>query len=193
MPKLQSSQIGDGPNKWVYTSADAKATVVAAAAGLFLSSSTAQAAAPKNSMTPAFTSVTCKIALAILLAVGPVFVVLALFKGTRGLFAGWLKALVMLALTPLFAVLGGAIAFGTIHTDPRVGARWVGWFCLVFFGLCGMLAIRDPSRAAVRFALMASEGSQSVMGRPPAGRKDRERYARMTVTLFMRGLEIAPA
>ena len=52
----------------------------------------------------------------------------------------------------------------------------------------GVLAIGDPSRAAVRFALMASEGSQSVMGHPPAGRKARERYARMTVALFMRGL-----
>ena len=53
--------------------------------------------------------VTARIALALLLAVGPIFVVLALFEGTRGLFTGWLKALVMLALAPLFAVLGGSI------------------------------------------------------------------------------------
>ena len=53
--------------------------------------------------------VTAKIALAILLALGPVFVVMALFNGTRGLFAGWLKGVVMLALAPLFAVLGGTI------------------------------------------------------------------------------------
>ncbi|OYX07145.1 MAG: type VI secretion protein, partial [Sphingomonadales bacterium 32-68-7] len=52
---------------------------------------------------------TCKIALAILLAVGPIFVVLALFQGTRGLFTGWLKGVVMLAITPLFAVLGGSL------------------------------------------------------------------------------------
>lgn len=52
---------------------------------------------------------TCKIALAILLALGPVFVVLALFGGTRGLFTGWLKGVVMLAITPLFAVLGGSL------------------------------------------------------------------------------------
>lgn len=51
--------------------------------------------------------VTSKIALAVLLAVGPIFVVMALFGGTRGLFAGWVRALVMLALTPLFVVLGG--------------------------------------------------------------------------------------
>ncbi|BDI61751.1 type IV secretion system protein [Qipengyuania nanhaisediminis] len=53
--------------------------------------------------------VTARIGLALLLAVGPVFVVLALFNGTRGLFAGWLKGLVMLALAPLFAVVGGSI------------------------------------------------------------------------------------
>ena len=52
---------------------------------------------------------TTKIALAILLALGPVFVVMALFPGTRGLFTGWLKGVVMLALAPLFAVLGGSL------------------------------------------------------------------------------------
>jgi type IV secretion system protein VirB6 len=52
---------------------------------------------------------TSKIALALLVAIGPAFVVMALFNGTRGLFTGWLKGLVMLALVPLFAVLGGTI------------------------------------------------------------------------------------
>jgi type IV secretion system protein VirB6 len=53
--------------------------------------------------------VTARIALAVLLATGPVFVVLALFSGTRGLFAGWLRGLVMVALTPLFVVVGGGM------------------------------------------------------------------------------------
>ena len=53
--------------------------------------------------------VTARIGLALLLAVGPIFVVLALFNGTRGLFVGWLKGLVMLGLAPLFAVVGGSI------------------------------------------------------------------------------------
>ena len=52
---------------------------------------------------------TCKIALAVLMALGPVFIVMALFGGTRGLFVGWLKGAVMLAITPLFAVLGGSM------------------------------------------------------------------------------------
>ncbi len=53
--------------------------------------------------------VTARIALALLVALGPIFVVMALFNGTRGLFTGWLKGVVMLALTPLLAVLGGSI------------------------------------------------------------------------------------
>ncbi len=55
--------------------------------------------------------VTAKVALAALLALGPVFIVLSLFRGTRGLFEGWLKAVVSFALVPLFTVLigGGAL------------------------------------------------------------------------------------
>ncbi|MCB5426025.1 type IV secretion system protein [Altererythrobacter sp. CC-YST694] len=53
--------------------------------------------------------VTARIALAVLMAVGPVFVVLALFPATRGLFAGWLRGWVMMAIAPLFAVVGGTM------------------------------------------------------------------------------------
>ncbi len=53
--------------------------------------------------------VTARIGLALLVALGPIFVVMALFNGTRGLFVGWLKGVVMLSLAPLFAVLGGSI------------------------------------------------------------------------------------
>ena len=52
---------------------------------------------------------TSKIALLLLIALGPIFVVMALFNSTRGLFVGWLKGLVFLGLTPLFAILGGTI------------------------------------------------------------------------------------
>ncbi|WP_369815371.1 type IV secretion system protein [Erythrobacter sp. AP23] len=53
--------------------------------------------------------VTTKIALGVLIALGPLFVVMALFNGTRGLFTGWVKGLTMCALAPLFAVLGGSV------------------------------------------------------------------------------------
>ncbi len=52
---------------------------------------------------------TTKIALAILMGIGPIFILMALFDGTRGLFVGWLKGVVMMAITPLFAVLGGSL------------------------------------------------------------------------------------
>lgn len=52
---------------------------------------------------------TARIALAVLLALGPIFVVLGLFGATRGLTAGWLRGLVLTALTPLFVVAGGSL------------------------------------------------------------------------------------
>ncbi|KLE34661.1 type IV secretion system protein [Aurantiacibacter luteus] len=52
---------------------------------------------------------TTKIALAILMGLGPLFILAALFKPTRGLFTGWLKGVVLMALAPLFAVLGGSL------------------------------------------------------------------------------------
>lgn len=55
-----------------------------------------------------------RIALAALLAVGPVFIVLALFRGSHGLFVGWLKGAVMFALVPLFTVLIGGAALAML-------------------------------------------------------------------------------
>lgn len=53
--------------------------------------------------------VTARIALAVLIALGPIFVVMALFNGTRGIFVGWLRGVLLLALAPLFAVIGGSL------------------------------------------------------------------------------------
>lgn len=64
--------------------------------------------------------VTARIALAVLLALGPVFLVFALFPGTRGLCAGWLRGLVLTAITPLFVVVGGGIVLELLV--PVVGA-----------------------------------------------------------------------
>ncbi|MBA2932560.1 type IV secretion system protein [Sphingomonas sp. CGMCC 1.13654] len=58
--------------------------------------------------------VTAKVALAALLALGPVFITLAIFPATRGLFEGWLKAVVSSALIPLFTVLIGGAALTLI-------------------------------------------------------------------------------
>jgi type IV secretion system protein VirB6 len=58
--------------------------------------------------------VAARVALAALLALGPVFIVFALFRGTRGLSEGWLKAAVLFACVPLFTVLLGGAAIGMI-------------------------------------------------------------------------------
>ena len=58
--------------------------------------------------------VVCRLALAALLIIGPVFIVLALFEGTRGLFQGWLKSVAMFALVPLLTVVMGSGALVAI-------------------------------------------------------------------------------
>jgi type IV secretion system protein VirB6 len=65
-----------------------------------------------------------KIALAALLALGPIFIICGLFEGSRGLFEGWLKAAVLFALAPLLAVLigGGTIALLAPVIDSLAGA-----------------------------------------------------------------------
>ena len=58
--------------------------------------------------------VVCRIALATLLIIGPVFIVLALFDGTRGLFEGWVKSVVTFAVVPLLTVVMGSGALVAI-------------------------------------------------------------------------------
>jgi type IV secretion system protein VirB6 len=58
--------------------------------------------------------VVCRLALAALLILGPVFIVLALFEGTRGLFEGWLKSVAMFAFVPLLTVIMGSGALTAI-------------------------------------------------------------------------------
>ncbi|MEX0645836.1 MAG: type IV secretion system protein, partial [Parvularculaceae bacterium] len=52
--------------------------------------------------------VVAKIVLGFLLALGPLFILLALFPATRGLFEGWLRAAAMNALVPVLALLATA-------------------------------------------------------------------------------------
>ena len=90
--------------------------------------------------------VTARIALAVLLAVGPVFVVFALFHGTRGLTAGWLRGVVLTAIVPLFVVVGGGL---TVEMLVPVIAGLVGEE-----GVNGRAALALFLIASVHFALM---------------------------------------
>jgi type IV secretion system protein VirB6 len=69
--------------------------------------------------------VIAKIILGLLLLLGPIFAILALFAGTRGLALGWARAAVMMALVPLMATLttAGTVALlEPILTDMFVAA-----------------------------------------------------------------------
>ena len=92
--------------------------------------------------------VTARIALAVLLALGPVFIVLALFGPTRGLAVGWLRGLVMTAVTPLFVVLGGGIVMEMLVPVVAMLASPEG-------GVSGRAALALFVLAAVHLALMA--------------------------------------
>lgn len=102
--------------------------------------------------------VTARIGLALLLAVGPIFVVLALFNGTRGLFVGWLKGLVLLAIAPLFAVVGGSIMLEMAvpilsalvavpgQIDPQAA---MAFFVVGFVHVCLMLMVLKVASSMV--------------------------------------------
>jgi type IV secretion system protein VirB6 len=64
-----------------------------------------------------------KIVLALLLALGPVFVALLLFDATRGVFEGWLRAALAFALAPLLATLALAVTLTLIEPHLIALAR----------------------------------------------------------------------
>lgn len=60
------------------------------------------------------------LAIGILTAVGPVFILLAMFPATRGLFVGWVRALAAAALTPLVGWLLVVLMLSVL--EPWIGA-----------------------------------------------------------------------
>ncbi|QSR15963.1 type IV secretion system protein [Novosphingobium sp. KA1] len=86
-----------------------KAAAAAGGAGLFSPDSVMWMGALMLLLGTVGVLLTARIALGVLVALGPIFVVMGLFGGTRGLTAGWLRGVVLTALTPLFVVLGGGI------------------------------------------------------------------------------------
>ncbi|WP_298688696.1 type IV secretion system protein [uncultured Sphingomonas sp.] len=132
--------------------------------------------------------VTSKIALAAMLALGPVFIVLSLFKGTRGLFEGWLKGVVLFACVPLFAVLigGGAvvamepIVSGIAGEGGQPSSRAVAVLFLGSSVYCALLVMAIKTATTLvsgwrlfgadrdlRDSVAASGSATSVSGAPP--------------------------
>lgn len=82
-----------------------------------------------------------RMVLYLLLILGPIFIVLALFPQTRGLFNGWLRTTLVFALAPLLTVLGGTAALmlfvpliEAIGNDPQAAVKAVQPMVILFMG-----------------------------------------------------------
>lgn len=98
-----------------------------------------------------------KLATALILGVGPVFIALFLFGGTRGLFEGWLRSLLTFALVPLFLLTSMAmllaIVTGTVDTiraEAIAGSfTWDNIILLVVFTIgFALLFVQIPNITA---------------------------------------------
>lgn len=92
--------------------------------------------------------VIAKIILGLLLLLGPIFAILALFAGTRGLTLGWGRAAIMMALVPLMASMttAGAVALLEPMLADMYAAAGEGIFSLrsalaIFVILLVMVAV----------------------------------------------------
>jgi len=119
--------------------------------------------------------VTARIVLALLLMIGPVFVVLALFPATRGLCAGWLRATVLATLAPLLAVIGGAFtlelalpAVARLIGPEGIDARAAMAFFLVASVHAALMVL------ALRTAATIVNGWRVFPASVPAGSRERE-------------------
>ena len=165
--------------------------------------------------------VTARIALAVLLAIGPVFVVMALFNGTRGLFTGWLKGVVMLALAPLFVVLGGtvmlelavpilaaltatpglidpqaAMAFfliGAVHVALMAMVMKVASTMVAGWSVFGLAATKEERERAASPAPAPAAAAATPTTPPAASRTDVARAAPVTSTMPQAANDSAPA
>jgi type IV secretion system protein VirB6 len=82
-----------------------------------------------------------RLILTLLLALGPVFIVLGLFSQTRGLFSGWLRTALGFAFVPMLVTLGGSAVLAlltpvllTIASDPASAARNSQPVLILFMG-----------------------------------------------------------
>lgn len=82
-----------------------------------------------------------RLVLYLLLILGPIFIVMALFPQTRGLFNGWIRTTLIFALAPLLTVLGGTAALmlfvplvNSIADDPMRAVSAVQPMVILFMG-----------------------------------------------------------
>lgn len=154
-----------------------------ASANLQLSAKLAWAGSLLLMLSTAGLLVMARVVLTILLALGPVFVVFALFRGTRGLFEGWLKAAVGFALAPLLIVLGGAGLIALVAplldaaiADPLAAGEAVQPLALLFAAavvyvltLCALAWTAIAMTRHWRLAAARDSAGASVETRPAPG------------------------
>jgi type IV secretion system protein VirB6 len=153
-----------GPNAKGYSSPQAAAAEATAAASgvLFLASAGVISAAT--------------LAIGVLTAIGPVFIVLALIPATRGLFVGWVRAMAAAAITPMVAWLLIVLMLSVIEPwvatlgEQRLAQRLnpqtaMSAAALVFVFAAGQLA------------LVAGACVMAFAFRLPSPRLDRERLS----------------
>lgn len=155
-----------------------------------------------------------RLVLYLLLILGPVFIIFALFPQTRGLFNGWLRTSLVFALAPLLTVLGGTAALmlfapllQAIGDDPQGAVTAVQPMVILFMGsliycaflgvlmwVCASLArdwqatFRERAPAASAGTASASAVAASPPSAPAAAAAAREASP---VSVFSRTQEIA--
>jgi type IV secretion system protein VirB6 len=146
--------------------------------GGFAPASVAGTAAMILLLTTAGVLVTARVVLAALLLCGPVFVVMALFGVTRGLFAGWCRTLALAALAPLLVVLGGAFTLELVV--PQV-ARLLGPDGIDSSAATGFFLIATVHASLMVMALRAVSGL--VAGWSPLGSRAADRFGAAPATM----------
>jgi type IV secretion system protein VirB6 len=107
-----------------------------------------------------------------------VFIVFALFRGTHGLFVGWLKGAVMFALVPLFTVLIGGAALALlapIVAELAGGAITMRAAVTMFLGASVyvalmILVLKVSSTTVAGWRIGRGREAESTGGRGAAGR-----------------------
>ncbi|WDS35482.1 type IV secretion system protein [Pseudoxanthomonas sp.] len=123
--------------------------------------------------------VVARIVLALLLALGPVFIAFGLFRGTRGLCEGWLRMALAFALLPMLVTLSGAALLrvldpliDAIAQDPLAAAEqqkplmMLSLGCGIYLGL--LLALAWTAAGIVRGWRFARAGSASPAAAAPS-------------------------
>jgi type IV secretion system protein VirB6 len=132
-----------------------------------------------------------KITLAFLLALGPLFLSLALFRASRGLFEGWLRTIVAGALVLVFTILatGGALSvvapiINAISRDQAAGVNDVGpVFTLLIASIIFAMLVRQVLTttarltAAWRIPFLAEATDGAVAGVTKEARRNGEGFA----------------